>query len=151
VGTGFTAQSLAELHQKLRAREQRESPFEPAPRGAEARGVRWVRPELVAEIEYTERTRDGRVRHPSFRGLREAKPAMQVTREKPAPAAPRLTHPERVLYPELGVTKLDLARYYAEVAPFLLPHAAGRPLALVRCPEGRTGPSFFQKHPGRGT
>lgn len=76
---------------------------------------------------------------------------MQVTPEKAARAAPRLTHPDRVLYPELGITKLDLARYYAEVAPFLLPHAAGRPLTLVRCPRGRTGPSFFQKHPGRGT
>ena len=151
VGTGFSAQSLAELHRKLRALERRESPFDPAPRGAEARGVRWVRPELVAEVEYTERTRDGRVRHPSFRGLREDKPAMQVTPERPAPAAPRLTHPERVVYPELGITKQDVARYYAEVAPFLLPHAANRPLALVRCPEGRTGPSFFQKHPGRGT
>jgi bifunctional non-homologous end joining protein LigD len=151
VGTGFTAQSLAELHGKLRALERRESPFDPAPRGAEARGVRWVRPELVAEVEYTERTRGGRVRHPSFHGLREDKPAMQVTPEKPAPAGPRLTHPDRLVYPELGITKLDLARYYAEVAPFLLPHAAGRPLTLVRCPQGRTGPSFFQKHPGRGT
>ena len=151
VGTGFSAQSLAELHRKLRPLEQRAPPFEPAPRGAEARGVRWVRPELVAEVEYTERTREGRVRHPSFRGLREDKPAMQVTKETPAAGVPRLTHPDRVLYPELGITKADLARYYAEVAPFLLPHAAHRPLSLVRCPEGRTGPSFFQKHPGRGT
>jgi len=167
VGTGFSAASLAELRRKLRPLEQGASPFEPPPPRSEARGVRWVRPELVAEVEFTERTRDGRVRHASFQGLREDKPAGQVTPEKPARTrrvsqrmakksgvpdpAQGLTHPERVLYPELGLTKRGLALYYAEVAPFLLPHVAGRPLMLVRHPEGRRKAGFFQKHPGRGT
>ncbi len=68
-----------------------------------------------------------------------------------------LTHPERVVYPDAGITKADLARYYVAVAPLMLPHIAGRPLSLVRCPQGQGGPCFYQKHwthtvpPGLGT
>ena len=163
VGTGFTAQSLSDLSGKLANLSQKACPFEPALRGAEARDVRWVKPELVAEIEFAERTRDGRVRHASFLGLREDKSPMQVKRERPASPrrvtkqapkdAPKLalTHPDRVLYPEAQLTKRDLALYLTEVAPVMLPHVAGRPLTLFRCPEGRQKECFFQKHPGRGT
>jgi bifunctional non-homologous end joining protein LigD len=62
----------------------------------------------------------------------------------------RLTHPEKVLYPEQGLTKYDLASYYQQVAEWMLPLVVGRPLALVRCPGGRGKPCFFQKHPGDG-
>ena len=65
-------------------------------------------------------------------------------------AGPTLTHPERVLFPDLGLTKRDLADYYAAVAPSLLPHVAGRPLMVLRCPEGVGAKAFFQKHPARG-
>ena len=65
-------------------------------------------------------------------------------------AGVRLTHPDRVLYPEQGVTKLALARYYEEVAEWILPHLAQRPLSLVRCPQGRETTCFYQKHPGEG-
>jgi bifunctional non-homologous end joining protein LigD len=64
--------------------------------------------------------------------------------------AVRLTHPDRVLFPEQGITKASLARYYAEVADRMLPHVAGRPLMLVRCPEGEGQGCFHQKHPARG-
>jgi bifunctional non-homologous end joining protein LigD len=60
----------------------------------------------------------------------------------------RLTHPNRVLYPEQGITKLDLAEYYKQVAEWILPHVVNRPMALVRCPAGVGQPCFFQKHPG---
>jgi len=62
----------------------------------------------------------------------------------------RLTHPDRVLYPEQGLTKADLARYYALVAERMLEHVAERPLMLVRCPEGAGAQCFHQKHPTRG-
>jgi bifunctional non-homologous end joining protein LigD len=158
VGTGFTQQSLAELHGKLARLEQKAAPFENPPRGSDARGVHWLRPELVAEVQYAERTAEGLVRHASFQGLRVDKPAAHVRAEKPvaepvpAPAPSRLslTHPKRVLYPEQNITKLDLARYYVQVAPHMLPHVARRPLTLVRCPEGYAKGCFFQKHPGRG-
>lgn len=78
VGTGFTAQSLAELHKKLKKLEQKTPPFANPPRGADAKGVHWVAPELVAEVTYVERTQEGIVRHASFQGLREDKPARDV-------------------------------------------------------------------------
>ncbi len=62
----------------------------------------------------------------------------------------RLTHPERVVYPDEGITKRDLASYYVTVADWMLPHVADRPLAIVRCPEGMSGQCFFQKHPSPG-
>ena len=60
----------------------------------------------------------------------------------------RLTHPDRVYYPDLGFTKLDLALYYVSIADAVLPHLEGRPLTLVRCPDGVGGETFYQKHPG---
>jgi bifunctional non-homologous end joining protein LigD len=62
----------------------------------------------------------------------------------------RLTHPDRIVYPEQGITKRDLANYYVTVADWMLPHVTDRPLAMVRCPEGLNGEGFFQKHPPRG-
>ncbi|HXU44503.1 MAG TPA: DNA ligase D, partial [Thermoanaerobaculia bacterium] len=189
VGTGFDAATLADLTRRLKPLARATPPFDDPPRGAEARGVTWVDPELVAEVAFTEWTDDGRLRHPSFQGLREDKPAREVEQEKPAPvtastsrsgkarkarkevpaAASRktirnpapekgepvvagvtLSHPERVLYAEQGVTKLDLALYYQAVERFILPHLAGRPLTLVRCPQGRQKGCFYQKHLGEG-
>ncbi|HXT00527.1 MAG TPA: DNA ligase D [Elusimicrobiota bacterium] len=162
VGTGFTQASLRELHDKLLPLETRESPFPEPPAGADARGVHWVRPELVAEIAFSEWTRDGILRQPSFKGVREDKAAAEVTRERPAAlphagrlsiaaaggavAGVKLTHPDRVLYPEQGITKQALAAYYVEIADRILPHLARRPLSLVRCPNGVGKPCFFQKH-----
>lgn len=63
----------------------------------------------------------------------------------------RISHPDKVLYSEEGITKSDLANYYAAVADWMLPHVIDRPLAVVRCPGGSRGPCFFQKHPGEGS
>ncbi|MGL6162263.1 DNA ligase D [Microbulbifer sp.] len=173
VGTGFSQRLLERLGETLRALEIDRSPFHGAV--PDSHSVHWVRPELVIEVEFTERTRDGRPRHPVFRGLREDRNPREIrmtnSRElaagngeaderKPARRKAgvsrkgetsllgvRLTHPDRVLFPELGLTKLDLARFYGQIQDWVLPHLAWRPLALLRCPEGRDGECFFQKHP----
>ena len=62
----------------------------------------------------------------------------------------RLTHPDKVLYPDQGITKRDLAAYYTLVADWMLPQIVDRPLAIVRCPAGSGKACFFQKHPGEG-
>lgn len=165
VGTGFSVSSLRTVHRKLASLEQPRTPFADPPTGRETRGVRWVKPELVAEVRFSEWTEDGLLRHPSFQGLRTDKEARVIERERPAarrksearaatqPPRPasirladvRLTHPDRVLYPDVGLTKKDLARYYESVADRILPHLRGRPLTLVRCPHGYQD-CFYQKH-----
>jgi bifunctional non-homologous end joining protein LigD len=171
VGTGFDDRMLRELTPQLAKREQDAPAFVDPPRGYEAKGAHWVRPDLVAEIAFTEWSRDGALRHPSFQGLKLDKKASEVVREMPAslkrpekaPAAAAkrasakkdarpeiagiaLSNPDKPYFPEAGITKGDLARYYEAVAPHLLPHIAGRPLSLVRCPEGWSGECFYQKH-----
>jgi bifunctional non-homologous end joining protein LigD len=161
-GTGFTTEVLADLRARFDRLERKTPAFTDPPTGADARGVHWVSPKLVCEVEFTEWTEDGRLRHPSFQGLREDKDPAEVTRERPRePPRPArkpggtaevagvpLTSPDRVLYEGMGLTKLDLARYYERVADWMLPHVADRPLSLVRCPQGRDGECFFQKHVG---
>jgi bifunctional non-homologous end joining protein LigD len=191
VGTGFNEKSLADLHQKLRRLVRTRSPYANlSGTTGEARGVSWVKPSLVAEVQFSNWTDEGLLRHPSFQGLREDKPASTVIHDEPlslsavnaiendgktatrasrksrsstAPpslrqpganaasndeyAGVRLTHPDKVLYPGQGITKLDLAKYYAQVADWMLPHVVDRPLAVVRCPAGSGKPCFFQKHP----
>ncbi|MBI4211559.1 MAG: DNA ligase D, partial [Deltaproteobacteria bacterium] len=162
VGTGFSHQSLRDIHERLSTLEQSE-PTVKLPRTIRIPHVHWVKPMLVAEVEFTEWTSDGFARHPSFKGLREDKPAEEVTREKPIPLSPRrgkkkgevlegieLTHPDKVLYPEQGITKRDLAEYYLKVANRMLPHLHDRPLSFVRCPEGHAKSCFYQKHLNEG-
>lgn len=155
VGTGFSEKSLEELSQKLEPLTRESSSLGDPPRGAEARGVTWVEPKLVAEVEFSEFTADGRLRHPRFKGLREDKAARAAKRERPAPLPDphhdlTLTNPDKILYPEQGITKQELAEHYLAVAVRMLPHVAGRPLMLLRCPEGRQKSCFFYKHPGQG-
>lgn len=102
-------------------------------------------------MAFAEFTAEGRVRHASFLGLRGDKEAREVAPEMPKPA-PRavidvkVTSRDRVIFPESGQTKGELADYYAEIAPLMLPFAANRPISLVRCPQGRAKKCFFQKH-----
>ena len=160
VGTGFDARTLEEVHRHLEERPAEESPFTNPPTGTGARGVHWVRPELVAEVEFGSWTLEGRIRHASFQGLREDKDPEEIARERPMEtprkrkdhraadriAGVRLTNADRVLYPDQGRTKLDLARYYEVVADWVLPHVVNRPLSLVRCPRGRGEKCFYQRH-----
>ncbi|MEA3003930.1 MAG: bifunctional non-ous end joining protein LigD, partial [Sphingomonadales bacterium] len=150
VGTGFSMQMIHDLHARM-ARLATDRPPAAVPR-AEARGAHWVKPELVAEIAFAEFTADNVVRHASFLGLRGDKKASEVVAEKPAPVpAPaedevRISNPERIVFPDSGITKGELAAYFRAVAPLMLPWAANRPITLVRCPQGRAKKCFFQKH-----
>ncbi|WP_206242927.1 DNA ligase D [Novosphingobium terrae] len=148
VGTGFDTSLLADLARTMKPLARKTAAAE-VPR-AETRGAHWLRPALVAEVSFAQFTAEGRVRHASFVGLRQDKKASDVKPEtsQPAPEPPiiAITHPDRVLFPESGQTKGDLASYYQAIAPLMLPFAANRPLSLVRCPQGRAKQCFFQKH-----
>ena len=164
VGTGFSVSVARDLRARLEKIETPDCPFTPCPPGWLGRHAHWVKPRLVAEITFTEWTGDAHIRHPSFQGLRADKDPRRVVREVEAPAAAaaaapsagsaaapsvagvRITHPDRVMYPEPPLTKLDVARYYERIARWMLPHVDGRPLTLVRCGEGITGDCIFMKH-----
>ena len=169
VGTGFDERTLKSLHARLRPLERPKPPVEPATARGIGRGVHWVQPKLVAEIAYTEWTSDARLRHPVFVGLREDKTAAEVVEERaiPPPAAStptaatvtaspdakrrvRLTHPDKILFPDPGITKRQLADYWQQVADVALPLLAQRPLTLFRCPDGYSAQCFYQKHVGVG-
>jgi bifunctional non-homologous end joining protein LigD len=158
VGTGFKDVVARSLRDQLESLKRASSPF-PNKLPADAiRGVRWVEPKLVAEVELRGWTSDGLLRHASYKGLREDKDPSEVVCETRArggrPAARRqpfeLTHPDRLLWPDVGLTKEGLAEFYAEIADRVLPHIIGRPLALVRCPSGTGSKCFFQKHAWEG-
>ena len=180
-GTGFTQKSQQTIRKQLDKLEQSRTPFADLPKGV-SRGVHWVKPELVAQISFSNWTRDNLARQAAFKGLREDKPAKEVIRENAEPpkqaAEPGkharstmpikktsrssikdgdgiktdlpITHPDKVLDPESGMTKLMLANYLLVVADHMLPHIADRPLSIVRCPEGAGKPCFFQKHVSMG-
>ena len=159
VGTGFDTRMIAKLAETMKPLAIKQPPVE-VPRLA-MRGSHWIEPRLVAEIAFTEFTREGTLRHPSFIALRADKKASQVVREVPEalPAAARkgdlataasfgarITNPDRLIFPEAELTKGDLANYYAAVEAIFLKDAARRPITLVRCPQGRGKACFFQKH-----
>ena len=176
VGTGFDHPTALDLAKRLKPLVIDRVPIPGLPAGAR-RGTHWVEPELVCEVAFLNWTPDGVLRHPSFQGLREDKPAKSVRRERALPAAKgaqrfgsddppaepierangarkglekiegvAISHPDRVIFPDLGITKRQLIEYYAGVADWILPHIANRPLSLLRCPAGIAGGSFFQKH-----
>jgi bifunctional non-homologous end joining protein LigD len=176
-GTGFTQANGRILRQRLEAMRQSKLPFVDVPAAA-AKGAIWIRPELVAEVQFSTWTADKLVRQASFKGLREDKKAADVRREVPDPnlstkkaaASPhkrepasdpvikatpsklgfRVTHPDKIVDPETGVTKQALIDYYLAVAPRMVPHVTGRPLSLVRCPNGAGQKCFYQKQLGAG-
>ena len=160
-GSGFDGADLAGLAERFSALAVKKSPLEEKLPASETRGVHWLKPELVAQIAFAEFTADGVVRHARFLGLREDKPARAVRRETAmaletaanggagqdgSVGGVRLTHPERVLYAQQGVTKRDVALYLQAAADRMLAHLADRPLSLVRCPEGQGSQCFFQRH-----
>ncbi|WP_028211250.1 DNA ligase D [Paraburkholderia mimosarum] len=161
VGTGWDARTAHDLWARLSPLEVDAAPFDMAVDRRRRWGrrsacsERWVRPELVAEVEFAEWTADGVIRQASFRGLRIDKPPGGVVREGGRTQAPssqpklKITHPERIVDPSAGITKADLVRYYASIAERMLPHLKARPLAMVRAPEGIARQLFFQKHAER--
>ena len=156
VGTGYTGEAAAMLLGRLKPLERKESPFGDTLTALARRDLHFVKPELVAEVEFRAWSADGNLRHASFRGLREDKPAGEIEREEKAVSetqAPqskiKFTHPDRLYWPDDGVTKQGLADYYAQVWRHMAPFVVNRPLALLRCPEGIEGQRFFQKHAWR--
>jgi len=170
IGTGFGRDKVARLMPRLKALASDKCPFKNSPRGGA--DIHWLKPELVAEIEFAGFTGDGSLRQAAFKGLREDKPAKEVESEAPAavdtPLAkptpgPKgaavvmgvpLSNPDKALWPDGGdgapVTKLDLARYFEAVGEWLLPHIKGRPCSIIRIPDGIGGQQFFQRHAGKG-
>ncbi len=160
VGTGFGKETVERLLPRLQALETDRSPFTGPGAPRDSRGRHWVRPELVAEIEFAGWTASGNVRQAAFKGLREDKPADEIRPEDPVPAGRRaadavvlgvpVSKPDKALWPDGGdgrpVTKLDLARYLEAVGPWLIGHIRGRPCSIVRAPDGIDGEHFFQRH-----
>lgn len=168
VGTGFNEETIRMLYQKLKKIEQDRSSFDtPVKRPIKGRKIHWTAPLLVADIEFTAWTDEAILRHPAFMGLREDKRPREITLEKeipvpqkgessgvervygPAGVFPvRLTHPDKVLYPDSGLTKKDLIDYYTQISQWVLPELVNRPLSLLRCPDGIEQECFFHKHLG---
>jgi bifunctional non-homologous end joining protein LigD len=172
VGTGFSDRLLTALLKQLEALATKR-PTVTLPAGLSGRDVHWVKPKLIAEVSYSEWTSDHIIRQSSFVGLRDDKdvaevvltpgPGRRSAKTAPAVARPvigrdgaatvagvRITHAERVVYPEPGLSKLAVAEYCAAAGDAMLAHVARRPLSLVRCPEGLAGQHFYQKHPWAG-
>jgi bifunctional non-homologous end joining protein LigD len=181
VGTGYGAAKVKELLPKLKAMEATSSPFSGIGAPKKQPGVVWLKPELVAEIEFAGWTSDGLVRQGAFKGLREDKPAAEVEAEEPAsptttevpqPTPPTsskparrggkvdvmgvlISNPDKPLWPDANdsrpVTKEDLARYHEAVGSWLIEHIKGRPCSIIRTPDGIGGEQFFQRHAMPGT
>jgi bifunctional non-homologous end joining protein LigD len=155
VGTGFDESEIRRLLGLLRPLERPDTPFREAPKMPRVRrgDVVWVEPRLVVEVEFNEWTHDGHVRQPSYKGLREDKPAAEVRHERPASDIVRdgsrelrLSNLDKLFWPDDGITKGDLIDYYRQVAPVLVPHLRDRPFTMRRYPDGAAGKAFFQKH-----
>jgi bifunctional non-homologous end joining protein LigD len=174
VGTGFTmksARTLTERPENITVdKPLLDRKAMSGPGAGEFDSIHWVKPVLLCEVTFTEWTEDGRIRHPSFQGLREDKKAAEVKMEKPqvirsvpktlplrAPASKGLvlegitiTHPERVISETGQVTKGELAEYHAAIAPYMLPRLLRHPLSLLRCPSGIGNQCFYQRNPRKG-
>lgn len=179
VGTGYSAGKVKQLMPRLKEMAAKTSPFTGRGAPRQEAGVHWLKPELVAEIEFAGWTGDGMVRQAAFKGLRADKPADEVRAETPRkhqklaePKAAKaktvpsktggavvmnipISNPGKPLWPDAGdgepVSKLELAKYYETVGDWMLPHIKGRPCSIVRAPDGITGDQhFFQRHAGAG-
>jgi len=171
VGTGFTNQSARDIKKTLSKLKDVSVP-DIVPRDAR-RGSHWVEPEQLAEIAFGMWTDEGRIRHASFHALRSDKNPQQVVKEMPAatkekaPKKPKaatktstgndndvegviISHPERVIFETVDVTKLELAEYYAHVADAMLKDIKKHPVTLLRCPEGADHECFYQRNPAAG-
>jgi bifunctional non-homologous end joining protein LigD len=185
VGTGYGDKAVRGLLPRLKSQEASESPFGGLNAPKKSREFHWVKPVLVAEIEFAGWTGDGMVRQAAFKGLRDDKPAGEVKAERAAPAKSTplataglknvktparstpdkdagnsvmgvtISNPLKALWPGddggAPVTKMDLARYYEAVGPWMMQHLKGRPCSIIRAPDGIGGENFFQRHAMAGS
>ncbi|MFG6568673.1 DNA ligase D [Sulfitobacter sp. 1A13679] len=157
VGTGFSEEGMADLARAMTARKT--PPASDVPTEV-ARDAKWVRADLVAEVDFAEFTADGVIRHGSFLGLREDKDAGSVTLEEPQEepkmdsdskiGGVQISNADRRVFPDAGCTKGDVARHYERVGARMIDLMGHRPLSLFRCPSGIDGQCFFQKHDSGG-
>ncbi len=160
VGTGYSAAVAQSLFKRLEGIVTTAAPFDEKLTGPEKKDVVFVDPTLVAEVEFRGWTADAHIRHAAFRGLREDKRPKDIVREAtvtvdaPQEKQPKrsvsLTHPDRLYWPDAGVTKAGLADYYTEVWRLMAPFVVNRPLSLLRGPDGIGKQLFFQKHGWKG-
>lgn len=169
VGTGYSHQLAKEIYQRLIPLKITTSPFQEK-LGRGRRDYIFVKPEVLCEISFIEWTPDGHIRHGSFKGLREDKNPKRVVEEIPKPieqitkaTKPRSTskeewsyrgvkisHPDRIVFPDTKITKGDVAKYYDRVAPLMAPFIRSRLISLLRCTDGIGGECFFQRNPMQG-
>lgn len=160
VGTGFNEEALRTLKKKMEPLEMEKSPFKETIPLNDI--VTWLRPKLVADISYTEITRDNIFRHPVFLRLRDEKKATQLNEETPekmdTPAKKptikvgshlvTISNRNKIFWPDEGYTKGDVLDYYNNISGFILPHLKNRPLSLKRNPNGILDKGFFHKDAG---
>ena len=174
VGGGFDAAERAEWHERVQELARKDSPFDRLPDRRAGENWHWMKPELVIQVAFADWTHGGILRQPRYLGLRQDRDPKTVVREEPehtedvvkeaqrkpakakakaktkakssdVPASlGRLTHPDRVLFPHDGITKLELAEYFAAIGEHAMPHYKDRPLSILRNTHGSK--PFFQKH-----
>lgn len=157
-GGGFTSAEIKQMYEKLQKIKVEKSPLEEeVPVNSP---ITWVKPKYVCQLRFTEWTKDGRMRHPIYLGLRTDKSPKEVTKETLATKAadkdparspeqkeqPKLTNQDKIFWPEEGYTKGDVLEYYEKIADLLLPYLKDRPQNLNRHPNGIKGKNFFQKN-----
>jgi bifunctional non-homologous end joining protein LigD len=171
-GTGFNAQSMAELESKFKSIKSESTPFKQAPQARTHEKITWLEPQLVAEIKFAQWTEDNLLRQASFKGLRVDKSPKDIRRERVEDETPlqtsaeeeeknmepagngliiegiRITHPDKIIFDDPEITKEDVIRYYEKVAANMLPYVSHRILSIVRCPKGISQTCFYKKHPG---
>lgn len=156
VQSGLSSRTQKELRPRLKLLERPTTALKAMPLLSKGLVVVWLEPELVCEVKFAEITPKGKVRHAVFQGMREDKPAAGISLESSTPEMPpvpaenrqqiKITHGERIIDPSTGLTKLDLAEYYARVAERMLPLLRDRPVSLNRAPDGIQGEQFFQRN-----
>lgn len=172
-GTGLKESEARELERRFTNIISNSSPFKFAPKPRQNEKITWIEPEMVAEIKFAEWTKDHLLRQASYKGLRTdkspktvkmeraddvTKPVSVVDKEeKPVETAKnelmiagvKITHPDKILFDDLQITKEAVIRYYERISGYMLPYISHRILSIVRCPKGISQTCFYKKHPGQ--
>ncbi len=151
VGTGMNDAMLRQLSAHLRPLAVKQPTVRVEGIDSDLRRAKWVKPQQVVEVFYRGHSSQGLLRHTAFKTLREDKTVADLRRsqtdEEPMTEnIVEISSPDRLVYPEMKITKQDVADYYDRVMDWLLPELQGRPLSVLRCPDGTARACFFQKH-----
>jgi bifunctional non-homologous end joining protein LigD len=176
-GTGFTENSMKELEIKFKSIIKKETPFKETQKSKKNEDIIWLEPIMVAEIKFAEWTKENLLRQASFKGIRTDKEPKEIVMEKadiktmsnekleeqssaknlkrPKKIKDdiinvngiKITNPDKVMFEDSEIKKIDIAKYYEKVSKRMLPYVGNRILSIVRCPKGIAGSCFFKKHP----